>query len=78
MQGEFIVTARVAFEGKGADPHRKFGWDVRANLSNGAAHVVAAVHGGGLTSLQFREKDGADTEEYRMGIVAPDVVQLER
>ena len=70
MQGDFIVTARVAFEGngkgKGADPHRKIGWDVRATLSNSAAHVVAAVHGDGLASLQFREKDGAGTEEYRM------------
>jgi TolB protein len=78
MQGDFIVTARVAFEGKGADPHRKIGWDVRARLSNSAAHVVAAVHGDGLASLQFREKDGADTEEYRMGVNAPDVIQLER
>jgi TolB protein len=78
MQGDFIVRAQVAFEGKGVDPHRKIGWDVRSGLGNASAHVVAAVHGDGLTSLQFREKEGADTDEYRMGIVAPDVIQLER
>jgi TolB protein len=78
MQGDFIVRARVAFEGKGVDPHRKVGWDVRSGLGNSSAHVVAAVHGDGLTSLQFREKEGADTSEYRMQIVAPDVIQLER
>jgi TolB protein len=78
MTGDFIVQARVAFEGQGADPHRKVGWDVRSGLGNSAAHVVAAVHGDGLTSLQFRDKDGANTEEYRMGITAPDVIQLER
>lgn len=78
MQGDFIVRAQVAFEGKGVNPHRKVGWDVRAGLGHAAAHVVAAVHGDGLTSLQFRTKEGADTDEYRMQIVAPDVIQLER
>ena len=78
MQGDFIVRAQVAFEGKGVDPHRKVGWDVRSGLGHSSAHVVAAVHGDGLTSLQFREKDGADTNEYRMQINAPDVIQLER
>jgi TolB protein len=78
MGGDFIVRAQVAFEGKGVDPHRKIAWDVRSSLANSAAHVSAAVHGDGLTSLQFREKDGADTDEYRMGIKAPDVIQLER
>jgi TolB protein len=78
MTGDFIVRAQVAFEGKGLDPHRKVGWDVRSGLGNSAAHVVASVHGDGLTSLQFREKEGANTDEYRMGIVAPDVIQLER
>lgn len=78
MQGDFIVRARVAFEGKGVDPHRKVGWDVRAGLSNASAHVVATVHGDGLTALQFRERDGGNTDEYRMAVVAPDVIQLER
>ena len=50
------MTARLAFEDKCADPHRKIGRDVRANLSNSVAPVVAAVHGDGLASLQFREK----------------------
>jgi Tol biopolymer transport system component len=78
MQGDFIVRAQVAFEGKGADPHRKVGWDVRSGLGHSSAHVVATVHGDGLTSLQFRETDGADTNEYRMQLNAPDVIQLER
>ena len=78
MQGDFIVRAQVAFEGKGVDPHRKVGWDVRSGLGNSAAHVVATVHGDGLTSLQFREKEGGDTDEFRMQLTAPDVIQLER
>lgn len=78
MQGDFIVRAQVAFEGEGVDPHRKVGWDVRAGLGHSSAHVVATVHGDGLASLQFRDKDGAETNEYRMQVRAPDVIQLER
>ena len=78
MGGDFIVRAHVAFEGKGVDPHRKVGWDVRSGLGNSAAHLVATVHGDGLTALQFREKDGGNTDEYRMAVVAPNVIQLER
>ncbi len=78
MQGDFIVRAQVAFEGKGVDPHRKVGWDVRAGLGNASAHVAATVHGDGLAALQFRERDGADTNEYRLQVKAPDVIQLER
>jgi TolB protein len=78
MQGDFIVRAQVAFEGKGVDPHRKVGWDVRAGLGHSSAHVAAMVHGDGLAALQFREQDGAETNEYRMQVRAPDVIQLER
>jgi Tol biopolymer transport system component len=78
MRGDFIVRAQVAFEGKGVDPHRKIGWDVRSGLGNASAHVFAAVHGDGLTALQFRARDGADMDEYRMQVSAPDVIQLER
>lgn len=78
MQGDFIVRAQVAFEGKGVDPHRKIGWDVRSGLANSSAHVLATVHGDGLTALQFRDKDGGNMDEYRMQTVAPDVIQLER
>src|SRR3989304_6420033 len=29
IKGDFILTANFAFEGKGADPHRKIGWMIR-------------------------------------------------
>ncbi|MDG1572158.1 SMP-30/gluconolactonase/LRE family protein [Robiginitalea sp. M366] len=78
VQGDFILRARVAFEGEGADPHRKLGWMVRESLRTDAAHANACVHGDGLTSLQYRSATGADTEEVASGMEAPDVVQLER
>ena len=78
MSGDFIVSAQVAFEGAGTDPHRKIGWDVRTNLDTASPNIHAAIHGDGLTSLQFREKAGGDTDQYPMQIKAPDVIQLER
>ena len=57
MTGDFIVRTHAAFVGTGVDPHRKIGWIVRKSLDADSAYVDAAVHGDGLTSLQFR-KDG--------------------
>ncbi len=78
LKGDFIVRAHIAFQGEGVDPHRKAGWHLRQSLEPDAAHVFAAVHGDGLTSLQFRPEAGANTEEYRLKVQAPEVIQLER
>jgi dipeptidyl aminopeptidase/acylaminoacyl peptidase len=78
MRGDFILAARAVFLGTGVEAHRKIGWMVRASLDPGAPHVSAVVHGDGLTSLQFRPRPGADTDERRFSISAADQIQLER
>ena len=78
IQGDFIVYARVSFVGKGVDPHRKIGWMARTSLDPNSPQVSAAVHGDGLTSLQFRRTPGAETEEKRATMTHADVIQLER
>src|SRR5713226_758892 len=78
MRGDFILTARAEFIGKGVEQHRKIGWIVRASLEPQSSHVSAVVHGDGLTSLQFRRTQAAATQEVRSSITAPDIVQLER
>jgi TolB protein len=78
LQGDFILQARVQFIGNGVDPHRKFGWMVRSTLESDSAYADGAVHGDGLTSLQFRRTQGAITQEARSAAKAPDFVQLER
>jgi TolB protein len=78
MSGDFIVSAQVAFEGAATDPHRKLGWDVRTSLDTASPNIHTAIHGDGLTSLQFREKVGGDTDQYPLQIKAPNVIQLER
>lgn len=78
MKGDFILTARAGFLGKGVEPHRKIGWMARSSLDTASAHVSAVVHGDGLTSLQFRRAKGAATEEVKSTLAAADVIQLER
>lgn len=78
MRGDFILRTRARFLGEGAHPHRKMGWIVRAGLEPDSAYADAAVHGDGLTALQFRREAGGETEEVRSPVVAPDVIQLSR
>jgi Tol biopolymer transport system component len=78
MKGDFILRARARFLGKGVDPHRKLGWIVRTSLTPESAYADAAIHGDGLTSLQFRRTEGAVTEEVRSPFTSPDIIQLAR
>ncbi|HWT00307.1 MAG TPA: hypothetical protein VN256_08675 [Pyrinomonadaceae bacterium] len=78
MKGDFILTARAMLVGRGVEAHRKMGWQVRSSLDADSPHASAVVHGDGLTSLQFRRAKGANTEEVKSGVTAPDVIQLER
>ncbi|HYJ47414.1 MAG TPA: hypothetical protein VEV81_12445 [Pyrinomonadaceae bacterium] len=78
MKGDFLLTTRVRFIGAGVEAHRKIGWQVRSTLDSDSPHASAVVHGDGLTSLQFRRGKGANTEEVRSALTAPDVIQLER
>ncbi len=78
MKGDFIVQTSGKLLGKGVDPHRKWGWMVRSSLDSGSTHINAAVHGDGLTSLQYRRTTGGTTEESKSTLTAADVVQLER
>ena len=81
MTGNFILSTRARFKGRGVEAHRKIGWTIRPSLESSSAHVTAAVHGDGLTSLQFRRTTGAITEEAKSRISLPNpdaVIQLER
>lgn len=78
LKGNFILKARVAFLGKGVDPHRKIGWIARPTLDTDSTHVNASVHGDGLTALQFRRSKGGATEQVQFTLTAADIIQLER
>ncbi len=79
MEGDFIISANIKFLGEGVDPHRKIGLMIRNSNTENAVYMDGAVHGDGLTSLQYREKTGGNTLEKASGKKEiPDFVQLER
>src|SRR4051812_10039253 len=59
LSGNFILSTRAHFAGKGIEEHRKLGWTIRPSLASNGPHVTAVVHGNGLASLQFRRSAGA-------------------
>jgi TolB protein len=78
IQGDFILTTRARFTGKGVEAHRKIGWIARSSLDSDSAHATAAVHGDGLAALHVRRTKGGPTEELRSSVQGPDIIQLER
>ncbi|NOR74913.1 MAG: biopolymer transporter TolR [Draconibacterium sp.] len=78
VKGDFILSANMKFLGEGVDAHRKIGLIIRNTNEENAIYMDGAVHGDGLTSLQYREKVGAETLENSTEIKAPEFVQLER
>lgn len=78
MSGNFLLRTQLSFIGEGVDPHRKIGVIIRSDLDTSSAYVDIAVHGDGLTSLQYRKTKGGITEQVVSDVEAADVVQLER
>ena len=81
LTGNFILSTRARFVGRGVEAHRKLGWTIRPSLDPNSPHVTAALHGDGLMSLQFRRTAGATTEENKSRDSLPNadaVIQLER
>ncbi|HWQ93320.1 MAG TPA: hypothetical protein VN673_16725 [Clostridia bacterium] len=71
VSGDFDLQAAVQWIGAGGDPHRKACLLVRQNLEPGSAYVDVALHGDGLTSLQYRESEGGLTREIQTGATRP-------
>jgi hypothetical protein len=63
LSGDVTITADVQFIGAGAVAHRKAVVMVRQELTAGSAYADVALHGDGLTSLQYRPTAGAQTQE---------------
>lgn len=76
--GDIAISANVAFLGEGKNPHRKAVVIIRQSLDADAAYVDIALHGEGLTSLQYRDEKGAATHEIQANISAPQTLQLEK
>src|SRR6185436_17043772 len=78
MSGDVTLAADIAFIGTGGDPHRKACLLVRQDLTTDSAYADAALHGEGLTSLQYRETKGGRTYEMQSGVSAPSRLRIEK
>jgi TolB protein len=78
MTADVTLTADIAFVGKGVNEHRKAVLMVRQNLEGDSVYADVAVHGSGLTSLQFRETRSAATHEVQGNVNAPKRVRIEK
>ncbi len=76
--GDLTIASDVAFVGKGKEPHRKACLLIRQSLDADSAYVDAALHGDGLTSLQFRSANGVTTHEVQSNVSAPAKLRLEK
>lgn len=78
IEGDFTLAADIAFPSPGGDPHRKACLLLRQDLGPDSAYADAALHGDGLTSLQYRESRGAMTREIQANTSAPRRLRLEK
>ncbi len=78
VSGDVALTADIAFLGTGGNPHRKAVLMMRQSLDGNSPGVDIAVHGVGLTSLQYRDAAGVNTHEVESNISAPKSVRLEK
>ena len=78
VSGDVALTADVQFVGPGAAMHRKAMLMIRQGLEPDAAYGDAALHGDGLTSLQYRLEPGGISAEVRSALNKPTRIRIER
>jgi Tol biopolymer transport system component len=78
VSGDISIAADIEWVGRGVDPHRKACLIIRQSLDSGSVYVDAAVHGDGLTSIQYRELQGGVTREVQSNISSPQRVRIEK
>jgi hypothetical protein len=78
VSGDVALTADIAFPEPGGNPHRKAVLMIRQSLDAGSAYADVALHGVGLTSLQYRDAQGAVTHEIQANLSAPHRLRIEK
>ncbi len=78
MSGNVALAADIQWAGTGGNAHRKACLLIRQSLNPDSPYADAAVHGDGLTSLQYREAPGGPTREIQSNVSAPRRVRIEK
>jgi hypothetical protein len=78
MSGDVTLAADIGFPNAGGNAHRKACLIIRQGLEADSAYADVAVHGVGLTSLQYRESAGEITKGIEAKVAKPLRVQIEK
>ena len=79
VSGDISLTADVAFPEQGdATRTARPCLMIRQSLDADSAYVDVALHGDGLTSLQFRDAKGGATHEVQANVSAPSRLRIEK
>jgi TolB protein len=76
MLGDASLSADIRWPAAGGNAHRKALVMVRQSLDADSAYADAALHGDGLTSLQYREVTGGPTREIQSSVSAPRRIRI--
>ncbi len=78
VSGDVALAADISFLSKGGNPHRKACLVIRQSLDSDSVYADAALHGVGLTSLQWRDVKGGQTRETQVSQTAPKRLRIEK
>lgn len=76
VSGDFALTADIAFLTSGGNPHKKAILMVRQSLDADSIYADVALHGDGLTSIQFRDEKGGPSREVQSAVRSPRRLRL--
>jgi Tol biopolymer transport system component len=76
--GDISVSADIRWPATNGVAHRKACLVIRQTLDSDAVYADAAIHGNGLTSVQYRDGPGETTREIEASLTAPTRVTLEK
>jgi Tol biopolymer transport system component len=78
MSGDLTLATNIRWIGTNGNAHRKACLVIRQSLDADSPYADVAVHGDGLTSLQYRETKGGPTREIQANTSAPGRARLEK
>ena len=71
MSGDVTLTADISFPTTTGNPHKKAVLMLRQSLAADSVYADVALHGNGMTALQFRDEKGTLTREIKSNLSAP-------
>jgi TolB protein len=76
VAGDVTLTADISFATTSGNEHKKAVLIIRQSLDEDSVYADVALHASGLTSLQFRDEQGAVTREIQSNLSAPKRLRL--